>query len=83
MFFYSAAEIGVPAEVCNSQSIFYRGTSYFKSKLDALNVYAETPCPMSQLLEADSLPALKEKVRQRIQDFDSKEWLDEHVWPYV
>lgn len=40
-----------------------------KNSTEALMLYAETPCPASQLIEADNQDELGSKVNQMIQNF--------------
>lgn len=56
---------------------------YFNDGTEALWTYAETRCPASQLVSAPTKELLRQEMDQRIEDFKSKEWLDEHIYPYL
>lgn len=64
-FFYSAQEIGIDADVI-TEPFIYRNTAVFNNKTDQLNCYANTMCPASQLLEANTEKELKEKFENYV-----------------
>lgn len=41
----------------------------------AINLYAETPCPASQLVEADSWEELDNKIEEMKKNFSNPEWI--------
>lgn len=43
----------------------------------AMDLYAETPCPASQLVEADSWEELDEKIEEMKKNFNNPEWVNE------
>ena len=43
----------------------------------AMNLYAETPCPASQLVEADSWKELDEKIEEVKKNFNNPEWVND------
>ena len=43
----------------------------------AMDLYAETPCPASQLVEADSWEELDEKIEEMKKNFSNPEWVNE------
>lgn len=43
----------------------------------AINLYAETTCPASQLVEADSWEELDEKIEEMKKNFNNPEWVNE------
>lgn len=43
----------------------------------AMNLYAETPCPASQLVEADSWEELDNKIEEMKKNFNNPEWVNE------
>ncbi len=45
------------------------------NSLVALSLYAETPCPASQLIEADSEIELEVKIEEMKQNFKNPEWV--------
>lgn len=81
-FFYSAQEIGIDADVI-TEPFIYRNTAVFNNKTDQLNCYANTMCPASQLLEANTENELKEKIRKLRDNFRNNEWLEKNIYPYL
>lgn len=49
----------------------------------AMNTYAETPNPASQLIEASSMTELEVSRMQMIKNMSDKKYLDEFVFPYL
>lgn len=43
----------------------------------AMNLYAETPCPASQLVEANSWEELDNKIEEMKKNFNNPEWINE------
>lgn len=81
-FFYLAQEIGIDADVI-TEPFIYRNTAVFNNKTDQLNCYANTMCPASQLLEANTEKELKEKIRKLRNNFRNNEWLEKNIYPYL
>lgn len=81
-FFYSAQEIGIDADVI-TEPFIYRNTAVFNNKTDQLNCYANTMCPASQLLEANTEKELKKKIRKLRDNFRNNEWLEKNIYPYL
>lgn len=81
-FFYSAQEIGIDTDVI-TEPFIYRNTAVFNNKTDQLNCYANTMCPASQLLEANTEKELKEKIRKLRDNFRNNEWLEKNIYPYL
>ena len=53
------------------------------SGVEALNYYANTPCPASQLIDAESPEQLQELKIQVINNFNNKQWLESNLHPYL
>ena len=53
------------------------GTRRFENGMDALNAYANIPCPASQLIEAMTIEELETKESEMIENFKNPEWLEE------
>ena len=49
----------------------------------ALDAYANTPCPASQLIEAETKEELEKKMEQMQKNFKDEKWLDEYLYPYL
>lgn len=58
-------------------------TRIFDNKTDQMLCYAETPCPASQLIEADSEVELNEKIEQMKNNFENPKWLENNLYPYL
>lgn len=55
----------------------------FDNATEALYYYAEIPNPASQLIDADSEDELNNKMEEMKVNFTSKDWLNEHLYPYL
>lgn len=47
------------------------------------DAYANTPCPASQLFEADSEEEIKQKTEEFKNNFENKEWLEKNIYPFI
>ena len=56
---------------------------YFNNGTMALEAYANTPNPASQLIDAKTKEGLKLSALETIQDKKKKKWLDENLYPYL
>lgn len=81
-FFYSAQEIGIDTDTI-TEPFIYHNTVVFNNKTDQLNCYANTICPASQLLEANTEKELKEKIQKLRDNFRNNEWLEKNLYPYL
>ena len=78
--FYSAQEIGIePSE----EPFIYHRTVVFKNRTEQIQYYANTMCPASQMLEADTEEELKEKIQQLRNNFKGNAWLEKNIYPYL
>ena len=50
---------------------------------EALNAYANTPCPASQLIQADTEEELLEKIADMRDNFEDKDWVDRNIYPFT
>lgn len=50
--------------------------------LHALAIYANTPCPASQLIDADSLEELQIKMNEMVENFNNHEFI-QHLYDYM
>lgn len=82
MLFYRASEIGIPLK---GQEDFWINTANhpFDKPFQALEYYANTPCPASQLLSSDSLEDLDRQVRQMKKNYHDPKWLETNLYPYI
>lgn len=54
-----------------------------ETKLEQMEVYANTPCPALQVFEADSLEDAEKKVDELKANFLNNAWLEENIYRYV
>lgn len=83
---YTRNEIGIePDEIVPPTygktvgNFIYRGTRVFDNSYAALEAYANTRCPYSQLLKAPSIEELEKEINQMLANYANKAWLEEHV----
>lgn len=80
MLFFTEIELGIsntPNKWVNTaNSVYLNGT-------DALNAYANTRCPASQLIDATSPEELADKMTEMVDNFNNPEWLDNELYPYL
>ena len=78
MFFNTEIELGmsnVPGRWVNT------GTFYTENGAEALSVYANTPCPASQLIQAGDDEELRDKVREMLMNYKDEDWLNRNLYP--
>ena len=59
------------------------GTRYFTNGMLALEAYANTPNPASQLIDAKTKEGLKLSALETIQDMKDEKWLNDNLYPYL
>lgn len=79
MLFYQGCEIGLP----NGNNWVNTNTITFQDHMDALNAYANTPCPASQLVEGRTKEELEENIKQMRINYQDEAWLNENLYPYL
>ena len=78
MLFFTEFELGIsnnPGKWVNTRNILYI------NGLDALEAYANTACPASQLIDATSPEELEGKIQEMRPNYQNQAWLDEHLYP--
>lgn len=55
----------------------------YSSYSDAVNAYANTRCPASQIIEAIDNVDFEKKVNELKQNFLNEKWLEENIYPYI
>lgn len=83
MMFWQNRDRGIPEEVADPNDWENTATINFENAQAALECYANTPCPASQLIEANSWKELEEKKTQMVANFKNKEWLNKNLYPYL
>ena len=56
---------------------------FFDNGIDALNTYANTPCPASQLVDSTTLEGLEAEMNQMVANYGDEKWLEENLYPYL
>lgn len=84
---YSKYEV-LPDEVCADPEVpLYpqeiARLRVYDNQQSQIDCYANTMCPASQLIEADTEQELNEKAMQMRLNFRDQAWLDEHITPYI
>lgn len=80
MQFRTELELGVsnhPGKWVNTVNTFYNDGA------TALDAYANTPCPASQLIQGTDEYDLKAKMGEMMLNYRDEEWLNEHLYPYL
>lgn len=54
-----------------------------KNEAEQLDVYANTMCSASQLVEAETKEEFDKKVEELKVNFENEKWLDENIYPYI
>lgn len=57
--------------------------SIYETKQQQLDAYANTPCPASQLVEAETKEEFEKEVEQIKNNFENEEWVAVNIHPYV
>ena len=84
---YSKYEV-MPDEMCADNTVpiypVEAGRAVLcETKLEQMELYANTPCPASQVFEADSLEDAEKKVDELKANFLNNAWLEENIYRYV
>lgn len=83
MLFYRASELGIPREVARPNQWINTRNIRFDDTFSAMQYYANTPCPASQLIEAGSMKELESKMNEMISNFGNPDWLRDNLYPYL
>lgn len=78
MLFYTEMELGI-SQKPNTWINF--GNQYYENGIEALEAYANTPCPASQLIDAESKEELLVKMNDMLNNFKDNKWLEECLYP--
>ena len=78
MLFNTEIELGIsnkPNKWVNTRNIYY------KDGISALEAYANTPNPASQLIDATTPEELEQKMEEMLVNFADEKWLEEELYP--
>ena len=79
MLFDTELNLGIPFARPNTWENY--SNAYFTDGFTALEYYSNTPCPASQLIDANSPEELEEKMNQMINQFKDTKWLETELYP--
>lgn len=80
MLFYTELELGISQK----PNVWLNyGNHYYESGAQALEAYANTPCPASQLIDARDKDELLIKMNDMLNHFKDNKWLEENLYPYL
>lgn len=80
MLFNTEIELGIS----NTPNKWVNTKNYkFNDGAAALDFYANTPCPASQLIDANSEEELVEEMNTMIKNYQDENWLENNLYPYL
>ena len=56
---------------------------FYSRGLDALDAYANTQCPASQLVAGTSPEELENEMLEMVEHYKDDKWLEENLYPYM
>lgn len=80
MLFFTEFELGrsdTPGKWINTQNVIYT------NGVAALEAYANSKCPASQLVDADNEEELWREINQMKKNYENEEWLEKNLYPYM
>jgi len=83
MLFMTEMELGIsqiPNKWANTKNYIFDGED---AGLKALDFYANTRCPASQLIDANNLKELETKMNDMLHNYQDENWLQENLYPYM
>lgn len=86
-FAYHKSEV-LPDDICKDPNIPNYPPSIarigkYPSYSDALNAYANTMCPASQIIEAIDDKDFNNQIEQMKKNFLDENWLRKNIYPYI
>ena len=81
MFFYHWSEI--MDKKPKDDEFILTNTIITENHTTALDTYANTCCPASVLLEAETRKELDDKIVQTTKNYKNKEWLETNLYPVL
>ena len=85
-FAYSKYDV-LPEELYNEDPTNYPSglarVVKYRNRGDQLSAYANTCCPASQCVTANSEKEFNEKIAKLKENFNNPEWVNKHIDPYV
>lgn len=82
MLFYTEKEIGAGDIETLTDKFINTRNAYFHNGTLALNYYANTPCPASQLIDAETIEELVIKRNQMLINMNNEEFVMKYIMPF-
>lgn len=67
----------------NNDNFIFSGVRYFTDAKMALDAYANTPCPASQLVDGETQDELYQNIIQMINNMKDESWKKINLYPYL
>ena len=80
MLFENEFNLGISS---NPNKWVHLKTIRYKNGFDALEAYANTRCPASQLIRAVNEEELLKEEAQMKANYQNQEWLEKELYPYL
>ena len=80
MLFETEMRLGVSSKPNKWVNVSNR---FYSNGIEALEAYANTPCPASQLVDSLTKEGLEEEMKQMIVNYSDEKWLEENLYPYL
>ena len=80
MLFYSELDLGISQ---NPHKWVHVRTLMYPTGFEALEAYANTPCPASQLIRAVSMDDFRLQEEKMRANFKDEQWLETELYPYL
>jgi hypothetical protein len=80
MFFYRESDLGISA---NPSKWVNTNIAYFNDGMQALECYANTRCPASQLVSEETEEELKQAIEQMKKNYNDQQWLNDNLYPFL
>lgn len=81
MLFYTAYELNETA--LPPYAYLLKNILYYNNGSEALEAYANTMCPASQLVEGNTEEELNQKICDMVINYSNQEWLNINLYPYL
>lgn len=84
--YFAYNQMEVIGEYDNSKPYYSRELArvcIYKDKFSQVEAYANTMCPASQLVEADSQEEFDKKIEELKNNFENEDWVKENIEPYL
>ena len=80
MLFETELELGISNKPNKWVNV---GNRYFSNGTQALDAYANTPCPASQLVDGETPEELEKEMTDMLAHYQDDKWLEDNLYPYL